>query len=126
MNRTDRPYELCVERGSWTVHGSRAWKISLLAAAGRVSARGGSVRAHCGLVVVLVAAAISRAARTPASLGAREGDRDSVRADRHLTSTPSRRRCSIWEDGGVVEARFSADRESLARWTQQWRGRVAA
>src|SRR6266508_250051 len=78
MNRTDRPYELCVERGSWTVHGSRAWKISLLAAAGRVSARGGSVRAHCRLVVVLVAAAMPRAVRTPASLGAGAGDRDSA------------------------------------------------
>src|SRR5438093_533759 len=78
MNRTDRPYEFCVERGSWPVHGSRAWKISLLAAAGRVSARGGSVRAHRGLVLVLVAAAIPRAARTPASLGAGERDRDSA------------------------------------------------
>jgi hypothetical protein len=30
------------------------------------------------------------------------------------------------ETGVVVEERFSADRESLARWAEQWRGRVAA
>src|SRR5437867_12808356 len=30
------------------------------------------------------------------------------------------------ESGEVVEERFSADRESLARWTGQWRGRVSA
>jgi transposase len=30
------------------------------------------------------------------------------------------------ESGEVVEARFSADRESLARWAEEWRGRVAA
>ena len=30
------------------------------------------------------------------------------------------------EGGEVVEARFSADRESLARWAEEWRGRVAA
>src|SRR6266702_1994947 len=30
------------------------------------------------------------------------------------------------ESGEVVEERFSADRESLARWAEQWRGRVAA
>src|SRR5205814_7267885 len=42
---------------------------------GRVSARGGSVGAGRGFVVVLVAAAISRIARSAASLGAGEGDR---------------------------------------------------
>jgi hypothetical protein len=30
------------------------------------------------------------------------------------------------EGGEVVEARFSADRESLARWAEEWRGRVVA
>lgn len=30
------------------------------------------------------------------------------------------------ESGEVLEARFSADRESLARWTEEWRGRVSA
>jgi transposase len=30
------------------------------------------------------------------------------------------------ETGDVAEGRFSADRESLARWAEQWRGRVAA
>jgi transposase len=30
------------------------------------------------------------------------------------------------ESGEVTEERFSADRESLARWGEQWRGRVAA
>ncbi|MEK6274363.1 MAG: transposase [Actinomycetota bacterium] len=30
------------------------------------------------------------------------------------------------ESGEVVEQRFSADRDSLARWAEQWRGRVAA
>ena len=30
------------------------------------------------------------------------------------------------ESGEVVEERFSADRESLARWAESWRGRVAA
>src|SRR2546428_9828338 len=30
------------------------------------------------------------------------------------------------ETGVVVEDRFSADRESLARWAEPWRGRVAA
>ena len=30
------------------------------------------------------------------------------------------------ESGEVVEQRFSADRESLARWVEEWRGRVAA
>jgi transposase len=30
------------------------------------------------------------------------------------------------DSGEVVEERFSADRESLARWAEQWRGRVAA
>lgn len=30
------------------------------------------------------------------------------------------------ESGEVVEERFSADRESLARWAERWRGRVAA
>ena len=29
------------------------------------------------------------------------------------------------EGGKVVEARFSADRESLARWAEEWQGRVA-
>src|SRR5215218_2548806 len=29
------------------------------------------------------------------------------------------------ETGEVAEERFSADRESVARWAQQWRGRVA-
>src|SRR5437867_3609187 len=29
------------------------------------------------------------------------------------------------ESGVVVEERFSADRESLARWAERWRGRVA-
>jgi transposase len=29
------------------------------------------------------------------------------------------------EGGEVVEARFSADRESLARWAEEWQGRVA-
>jgi hypothetical protein len=30
------------------------------------------------------------------------------------------------ETGEVVEERFSADRESLGRWAEQWRGRVGA
>ena len=30
------------------------------------------------------------------------------------------------ESGEVVEARFSADRESLGRWAEEWQGRVAA
>jgi transposase len=30
------------------------------------------------------------------------------------------------EGGEVVEARFSGDRESVARWAEQWQGRVAA
>ncbi len=30
------------------------------------------------------------------------------------------------DSGEVVEERFSADRESLARWAGQWRGRVGA
>ncbi|SRR6266540_3880324 len=30
------------------------------------------------------------------------------------------------ESGQVVEERFSADRESLARWAEPWRGRVVA
>src|SRR5438128_439032 len=30
------------------------------------------------------------------------------------------------ESGQVVEERFSADRESLARWAEPWRGRVGA
>jgi transposase len=30
------------------------------------------------------------------------------------------------EGGEVVEARFSADRESLARWAEEWQGRVVA
>src|SRR5712692_11322669 len=30
------------------------------------------------------------------------------------------------EGGEVVEERFPADRESLARWAEQWRARVAA
>ena len=30
------------------------------------------------------------------------------------------------EGGEVVEARFSADRESLGRWAEEWQGRVAA
>src|SRR5438093_5061279 len=30
------------------------------------------------------------------------------------------------ESGEVVEQRFAADRESLARWAGPWRGRVAA
>jgi hypothetical protein len=30
------------------------------------------------------------------------------------------------ESGEVVEERFSADRESLARWAEQWRGRLQA
>jgi hypothetical protein len=30
------------------------------------------------------------------------------------------------ESGEVTEERFSADRESLARWAESWRGRVAA
>ena len=30
------------------------------------------------------------------------------------------------DSGQVVEERFSADRESLARWAEQWRGRVGA
>ncbi len=30
------------------------------------------------------------------------------------------------ETGEVVEERFSADRESLARWAERWHGRVAA
>ncbi|HEY8778152.1 MAG TPA: transposase, partial [Solirubrobacterales bacterium] len=30
------------------------------------------------------------------------------------------------DSGEVVEERFAADRESLARWAEQWRGRVAA
>jgi hypothetical protein len=28
--------------------------------------------------------------------------------------------------GELVEERFPADRESLARWAEQWRGRLAA
>jgi hypothetical protein len=28
------------------------------------------------------------------------------------------------ETGDVAEERFSADRESLARWAEQWQGRV--
>jgi transposase len=30
------------------------------------------------------------------------------------------------QSGEVVEARFSADRESLARWAEEWRGRISA
>jgi transposase len=30
------------------------------------------------------------------------------------------------ESGEVVEERFPADRDSLARWAEQWRDRVAA
>src|SRR6266480_6647294 len=30
------------------------------------------------------------------------------------------------DDGEVVEARFSADRESLGRWAEEWQGRVLA
>ena len=30
------------------------------------------------------------------------------------------------ENGVVVEERFAADRESLARWAEPWRGRVTA
>src|SRR5262249_57222850 len=30
------------------------------------------------------------------------------------------------ESGEVVQARFSADRESLGRWAEEWRGRVEA
>jgi transposase len=30
------------------------------------------------------------------------------------------------DSGEVVEERFSADRESLARWVEQWRGRLEA
>jgi transposase len=30
------------------------------------------------------------------------------------------------DSGQVVEERFSADRERLARWAESWRGRVAA
>ncbi len=30
------------------------------------------------------------------------------------------------ESGQVVEQRFAADRESVARWAERWRGRVAA
>src|SRR2546428_9167478 len=30
------------------------------------------------------------------------------------------------ESGDVVEERFAADRESLARWAEQWRGRLEA
>src|SRR6059036_3523116 len=30
------------------------------------------------------------------------------------------------ESGEVVEQRFAADRESLARWAEPWRGRVSA
>jgi len=30
------------------------------------------------------------------------------------------------DSGEVVEERFAADRDSLARWAEQWRGRVAA
>ena len=30
------------------------------------------------------------------------------------------------ETGALVEARFSADRESLGRWAEEWRGRVGA
>src|SRR5436190_312353 len=30
------------------------------------------------------------------------------------------------EGGEVVEARFSADRESLARWAEEWQGRGGA
>ena len=30
------------------------------------------------------------------------------------------------ETGGVVEARFPADRECLGRWAEEWRGRVVA
>src|SRR2546428_6935423 len=30
------------------------------------------------------------------------------------------------DSGDVVEERFSADRESLARWAEQWQGRAQA
>src|SRR5437879_12617567 len=30
------------------------------------------------------------------------------------------------DSGEVVEERFAADRESLARWAEQWRGRLEA
>src|SRR5437899_6583105 len=30
------------------------------------------------------------------------------------------------DTGDVVESRFSADRECLGRWAEQWRGRVGA
>ena len=30
------------------------------------------------------------------------------------------------DSGEVVEERFSADRENLARWAEEWRGRVVA
>src|SRR3989454_11939394 len=30
------------------------------------------------------------------------------------------------DSGEVVEERFAADRDSLARWAERWRGRVAA
>src|SRR5437870_615817 len=30
------------------------------------------------------------------------------------------------DSGDVVEARFSADRECLGRWAEEWRGRVVA
>jgi len=30
------------------------------------------------------------------------------------------------ESGQLVEERFTADRESLARWAEPWRGRLAA
>ena len=30
------------------------------------------------------------------------------------------------DSGEVVEERFSADRESLGRWAESWRGRVEA
>ena len=45
---------------------------------GRVSGRGGSVRARRGLGVLLIAAAAPRAGRSSAALRASEGDRDSV------------------------------------------------
>ena len=30
------------------------------------------------------------------------------------------------ESGELVEERFAADRESLARWAERWRGRLAS
>src|SRR6266545_4597587 len=56
--------------GAWLAFGRRGQR-------GKVSDRAGSVRACCGVVVLLVAAAIPGVARSPASLGAGEGDRDS-------------------------------------------------